>query len=236
LSGMRPSSGMQSSVGEGPDAERTEVTVPGDVGALEGLLEYPEDRLPSGGIVVAHPHPLHGATMKQPLVHRVAKACRREGLVTLRFNFRGVGRSAGSYSGTEEYRDVRAATAFLRQELPGLPVSLAGYSFGSVMSALAVVEGEDVASLALVALAVRWEEFMPGFLSRLGDYGGPVLSVLAERDDIAPPEEVTAFLQSTGVQPHTVVVPDVDHFFVGSQDAVADAVAGFARAVSLGDV
>ena len=74
----------------------------------------------AGGVVVAHPHPLHGGTMAQPVVYRIARACREQRLATLRFNFRGVGGSAGTFSGTEEYRDVEAAAAFLRGRLAAL--------------------------------------------------------------------------------------------------------------------
>lgn len=156
-------------------------------------------------------------------------------MATLRFNFRGVGRSAGGYSGIDEYRDVRAAASFMREELAGLPVCLAGYSFGSVMAALAVAEGQPAAALALVALAVRWEEFMPTFLEGLAAYPGPVLSVCAECDDVAPPDEVAGLLLELGVRPRTVTIPGADHFFIGHQDRVGGAVAAFMRAASLGE-
>ena len=201
---------------------RREVTIPGDV-SLEGLLEFPEGGAPVGGVVVAHPHPLHGSTLHQPVVHHVAKACRAHGLATLRFNFRGVGASGGVYSGLEEFRDVRAATAFLRAELPAdAPVSLAGYSFGAVMASLAVLDGEPAAALALVAFPLRWDEFVPGWFDRFGEYGGPVIAVGGERDIVAPPAEVEAFLRGVGLDPTMVVVPGADHFFAGASAGQRD--------------
>ncbi len=208
-------------------ALRREVTIPGDA-ALEGLLELPEDGPPLGGVVVAHPHPLHGSTMQQPVVHYVAKACRQKGLATLRFNVRGVGASEGAYSGREEFRDVRAAAAFLRAQLPpGLPVLLAGYSFGAVMASLAVIEGEPAAGLALVAFPLSWDEFVSHWFERFGEYAGPVIAVCGEYDPIAPPAAVEAFLRGVGLDPTMVVVPGADHFFGGERDSLSEPVARF---------
>ncbi len=86
------------------------VTIPGPP-ALEGIYETPDAPI-RGNAVVSHPHPLYGGTMVNPVVHHVAKACRRQRLATVRFNFRGVGSSEGKYQGTDEWRDV------------GLPLSL----------------------------------------------------------------------------------------------------------------
>jgi len=212
--------------------EREEVTLTGEVGALEGLLEHPDRGVPVGGVVVAHPHPLYGGTMVQPVVHHVARACRHEGLVTLRFNFRGVGASSGSYSGLDEYRDILAASAYLSERLEGLPISLCGYSFGAAMSALAAIDGASAAALALVAFPVHWEEMMPSFFDRLGLVSAPVLAVCGELDEIAPPAEVEELLRGAGVDPRMVKVPRADHFFIGLADHVGEVVAAFVREVS----
>src|SRR5660397_246157 len=123
--------------------------------ALEGILEFPAGDV-AGGVVISHPHPSYGRTMVNPVVHHMARGCQAQNLATLRFNFRGVGNSEGSYSHSREYRDVSAAARFLRGRLAEeAGVVLAGYSFGAGMSALAVAQGaegtEDVAGLALVA-------------------------------------------------------------------------------------
>ena len=73
-----------------------------------------------GGVVIAHPYPPHGATMAVPVVYRIARACRERGFATLRFNFRSVEGSLGTFSGTEEYRDVEAAVGFLVDQLAGV--------------------------------------------------------------------------------------------------------------------
>ena len=239
---------------------------------LEGILEWPENpgvsdteygaRAPqggapslraAGGIVIAHPHPLYGGTMAQPVVYRVAQACREQGLGSLRFNFRGVGRSAGHYSGVDEYRDVEAALAFLRgrlDALPGdtggssdagggsaedpqgsrrrLPLGLAGYSFGSVMAALAVGHGRvPVDSLALVALVVDWEELPPGMLDELARFGGPVLALCGETDDLAPPAVVEKALRGLGIDLRLEILAGTGHFFEQRQREVGRRVAAF---------
>jgi alpha/beta superfamily hydrolase len=196
--------------------------------ALEGLLELPEGP-PWGSVVVAHPHPLYGGTMVQPVVYHAARECRREGMVSLRFNFRGVGGSEGRHEGWQERHDVRAACAFLRQRQPDLPLVLAGYSFGSLMAALAVVDGERPAALALIAFVVEWDEFMPGFFGALAEYGGPVLAVCGEKDELAPPEKVEAFLTGAGLRAELRLVEGADHYFVGSQNEVGRVLADFAR-------
>jgi len=165
----------------------------------------------------------------------VARACRDVGLATLRFNFRGVGRSTGRYDGLDERHDVERAVAFLHARLPGAPVALAGYSFGSVMASLAVADGLEVAALALVALAVVWDEFMPQSLRPLCAFGGSVLALCGDRDPIAPPETVREFLTGLGLVPRMVVVPGADHSFLGHYEALERGAGGFFRDVFGGE-
>ncbi len=176
--------------------------------------------------------------MAQPVVYRVAQACRDRGMATLRFNFRGVGGSRGTYSGTEEYRDVEAAAAYLRGQLPGLageqvpgakelPMALAGYSFGSVMAAMAATGAVPVQALALVAFVVAWEEMPALALERLAGFRGPVLAVCGDRDDLAPPREVERVLAGLGLDFSLSVVEGADHFFENRQRQVGERVAAF---------
>jgi alpha/beta superfamily hydrolase len=205
---------------------------------LEGILEWPASGAVTGGVVVAHPHPLYGGTMAQPVVYRAAQACRDRGMVTLRFNFRGVGGSRGTYSGTEEYRDVEAAAAYLRGQLPGsageqvpgakeLPMALAGYSFGSVMAAMAATGAVPVQALVLVAFVVAWEEMPAHALERLAGFRGPVLAVCGDRDDMALPREVERVLAGLGLDFSLSVLEGADHFFENRQRQVGERVAAF---------
>ena len=202
---------------------------------LEGVLEWPGEGPVRGGVVVAHPHPLHGGTMAQPVVYRCAQASRDRGFATLRFNFRGVGGSEGAYSGRDEYRDVEAASAYLRSRMttvpestPGheLPLAVAGYSFGSVMAAVsAMTIMPDV--LVLIGFAVESDLFPRAALERLRMFPNPVLAVCGERDDLAPPEVVRAALAGINVDFRLRVVEGTGHFFEGRQREVGEAVASF---------
>jgi uncharacterized protein len=208
---------------------------------LEGILEWPG---PEGharvtrGVVVAHPHPLYGGTMAQPVVFRIAQACRRQGFASLRFNFRGVGRSGGRYSGSEEYRDVEAAVAFLRGRLAAdhgivetggrrLRLALAGYSFGSVMVAMAATGPTPIQALALIAPVVNWDESPPGAWDGLAAFRGPVLAVCGEKDDLAPPDDVGRVLGALKIDHRVVVVEGAGHLFERRQKDVGELVAAF---------
>src|SRR5660398_196420 len=94
---------------------KEQVVIDGEY-ALEGILEFPAGDV-AGGVVISHPHPSYGGTMVNPVVHHMARGCQAQNLATLRFNFRGVGNSEGSYSHSREYRDVSAAARFLRGRL-----------------------------------------------------------------------------------------------------------------------
>jgi alpha/beta superfamily hydrolase len=203
---------------------------------LEGLFEEDRPGDPRGGVVVAHPHPLYGGTMAQPVVHRVARACRERGLAALRFNFRGVGRSGGTYSGWEEYCDVLAALTYLQQKLStSAPMGLAGYSFGSVIAALAAAAqatalptaSGSVAALALIALPVGLQQEQPDARAALQDCEVPVLAVCGENDDIAPPESVARLLEDTVADHRLVVLPGAGHLFEGCTQEVGRIVAEF---------
>jgi alpha/beta superfamily hydrolase len=104
----------------------------GPAGRLEALIEEPEEGAPRATALVCHPHPQHGGTMHNKVVYRIARGLRRTGHAILRFNYRGVNLSEGSYAqGEGELEDARAALAYLRGRYPALPYTLAGFSFGS---------------------------------------------------------------------------------------------------------
>jgi alpha/beta superfamily hydrolase len=228
---------------------------------LEGILEWPEGVVGgaaaagesgtvagdpdagasgaiTGGVVIAHPHSLHGGTMAQPVVYRIGTACRERHLATLRFNFRGVGGSLGTYSGTEEYRDVEAAAAFLRGRMAALegdavpgpstpPLALAGYSFGSIMAARAATGVEPVEALALVGFVVSWGELPRDTFAKLAAFRGPVLAVCAENDDLGYPEDVERVLKDLGLDFTLSVVEGAGHFLEGRHREVGERVAAF---------
>ena len=124
---------------------------PGVEGTLEGMLAWDPQGKPRFAAVVCHPHPLHGGTMHNKVVFQAAKAALQEGLPTLRFNFRGVGKSTGSFGdGIGEREDVTAALDYLGTRFPAIPVCLLGFSFGASVGLR--VGANDPRVVALVGL------------------------------------------------------------------------------------
>jgi alpha/beta superfamily hydrolase len=180
----------------------------GPAGRLEGI--YRAAPAPGRAAVVCHPHPQRGGTMHNKVVYRAGKAFERLGFAVLRFNFRGVGRSVGSFAdGAGEADDVRAALDWLAGENPGLPLVVAGFSFGSVVGL--PVGADDARVTHLVGIGVP--ERFP--FDRLAASAVPKLFVHGERDELAPLEALRAGLRRVAPPFELVVVGDVDHFFAG---------------------
>lgn len=112
----------------------TPVLIDGPVGQLEALyLDHPE---PRGLALICHPNPVQGGTMLNKVVSTLQRTARDAGLITLRFNYRGVGTSAGTHDmGTGEVDDAEAAATWLREKHPDLPITLLGFSFGGFVAA-----------------------------------------------------------------------------------------------------
>jgi alpha/beta superfamily hydrolase len=211
--------------------ERDDIGEAGDSGATAGSAL---GATVNGGVVICHPYPPNGANMDLPVVHGMAKCCRQRQFVSLRFNFRSVGASEGSFSGTEEDRDVAAAVSHVSAELRPvggpevrLPLGLAGWSFGSVMAARAAAGLPEVKALALIGFVPNWEHLPADTYERLAGYHGPVLAVCAENDHHGTPDEVEKVLAGLGLRPHIQVVPGADHYLMGRHREVAELVADF---------
>ncbi|HUQ17072.1 MAG TPA: alpha/beta family hydrolase [Candidatus Saccharimonadales bacterium] len=180
--------------------------VPGPVGDLEATLRIP-DGPPRAIVVIAHPLPTHGGTMRNPLVAAVARACADQDLYALRFNFRGVGSSAGEWTGgTAEVDDLAAAVAHAHAAAPGLPLAVAGYSFGAITTLRWVAGGGSPAALALAGLPLRSVSFAPQELPPVPD---GTFIVAAEHDQFGTADELRL------AYPRAVIaeVAGVDHFF-----------------------
>ena len=111
------------------------VTIPGPAGDIEAVVETPEGAAPAAFAVVCHPHPLFGGTLDNKVVHTLARTFQELGAPTIRFNFRGVGRSAGSFAnGAGESEDASAVIEWGRARWPGASLWLAGFSFGGAIA------------------------------------------------------------------------------------------------------
>jgi hypothetical protein len=194
----------------------------GPAGRLEALLEEPEDRDPERVALVCHPHPLHGGTMHNKVVHRVARGLRRSGHVVLRFHFRGVNLSEGAHDGGRgEVDDARAALAVLRERYPDLPFTLAGFSFGSRVALRLAQENAAAERVIAVGLPAHY----PG-MEKLFECPVPRIFIHSTHDAICPPEPVREFYDSIHGLKQLIWVEARDHFFAGGLHELEEAVHG----------
>jgi len=187
---------------------------------LEGLLCRGEEG--RGGIILCHPHPLYGGDMDNNVVGGLQGALAQRGFSTLRFNFRGVGKSEGAYAdGVGEEADVRGAVDFVIEKTD-CPLFLAGYSFGAAVGTKAVVADERVRALACISPPIEMYDF-----SCLNDVAKPKLLVAGDRDFVCPVKPLEALFDSL-MQPKAIhIIPGADHFWGGMEDQVADYVIDF---------
>jgi len=180
-------------------------------GRLEGTLRVPDGQ-PRAIVVIAHPLPTHGGQMRNPLVAGIARASAERGWYALRFNFRGVGASAGTWTaGREELEDVGAAVEHARGIAPSLPLGLVGYSFGALMALRWVSRGGRVDALVLVGLALR---SVTGGENDLPPLSDGTFVVAAENDQFGTAAE----LRERFPRARIAEVRGVDHFFTGHRD------------------
>jgi alpha/beta superfamily hydrolase len=186
----------------------------GPAGELEALLEAPEDAEPRAYALVCHPHPLFGGTMHNKVVYRVARALRNAGYVVLRFNFRGVGKSQGRHDlGVGEIEDARWALEWVRGRYPGLPYTLAGFSFGSrVILSLGCALGD---AERLIALGFPAKRDPVGILS---ECPAPKAFIQSTHDEYGPPAEMEALYAQVAEPKRLIWVEAEDHFFAGGLD------------------
>jgi len=194
----------------------------GPAGPLEGLLQERDAHDHDLTAVVCHPHPLYGGTMHNKVAHRTASVLHALGAAVLRFNFRGVGRSAGAHDrGHGELEDARAALDFLRARYPGARRWAAGFSFGAWVAARLAAAEPDIGRLVLVAPPVGTANF--DVLARLEI---PKLVIQGTADVTCPPGRLR--VQFPGwADPKTLVeVAGATHFFDRHLGDLAAALSG----------
>jgi len=185
-------------------ATQRKITFAGPAGLLEGSLHLP-DNTPIAIAVVAHPLPIMGGTMDNKIVTTLTRAFVELGYATLRFNFRGVGESAGSYDeGNGEMLDAMAAADYLRAEFPGLPLVTAGFSFGGYVQARAA-EHLHPQQMVLIAPAV----------GRFAMPSVPANTVLVhgDADEVVELHELLQWARPQ--QLSVIVLAGAEHFFHG---------------------
>jgi uncharacterized protein len=202
------------------------VNIPTQTGHLEGILKPEEEGvIPRYAALVCHPHPLYGGTMHNKVVFKVAQALQMLGMPALRFNFRGVGRSTGTYDeGRGEMDDVRFALEFLSRRYPGLPVILGGFSFGAYV-ALRVAAIDDRVQ-AMIGLGVPARMLDVEYLQGCHK---PKLIIQGTKDELAPYALTVRWFEHVPAPKSLVAVQGADHFFQGHLDEVQAIIATFIR-------
>ena len=205
-------------------ARSLRLMIPGPAGPLEAVAEDASGAPRASYAVLCHPHPLHGGTMENKVVTTLARALQTGGVATLRFNFRGVGRSAGAFDcGRGETDDARAVANYGAARWPGHRLMLAGFSFGAFV-ALQLAQAEAAELLITVAPPVDRFDF-----SGLAAPRAPWLVVQGDADDVVDPQRVFEWVKRIAPAPDLVVVPGVGHFFHGHLAELREAVANALR-------
>lgn len=188
------------------------LTLDSDGLAIEALMERQSERW---GVVISHPHPLYGGDMTNGVVAAIMNAYRRCGATTLRFNFRGVGRSQGRYGkGVAEQTDVRAAIDHLAVCGIGR-IDLAGYSFGSWVNARAAAAGAPVGAMVMVSPPVAALDFTP--IDSLDCLG---LVLTGSADEYAPPAAVARSAAHWNSSADLRIIEGADHFYGARLDTL----------------
>lgn len=193
-----------------PTPTRT-LTIPGPAGTLEALLdEAAATTSPEAVAVVCHPHPQFGGTMTNKVVYSLAKAFNEAGATAVRFNYRGVGASTGTYDdGNGETADALAVLEWAAQRWPGAKLWLGGFSFGGAV-AIRAAAAHDVARLVTIAPAIRRITVDDSSLPQC-----PWLIVQGDQDELVDPNDIQQWAEGLSESPRLVMLPGVEHFFHG---------------------
>ncbi len=201
--------------------------IAGPAGALEARIEDP---VPAGAPrravgVVCHPHPLHGGTMQNKVVHTAARALQEAGAATVRFNFRGVGASAGRYDhGIGELADALAVIAWTRKHFGCDTLWLAGFSFGAATALQAAAQGARPSRLVTIAPPVGRIITEPVPRPEC-----PWLIVQGDEDELIELSAVQSWAAAFAPAPQLQVIAGAEHFFHGKLTQLREAILAFVR-------
>ncbi len=193
--------------------------IAGPAGPLEALLDEPEGE-PRAVAVFGHPHPQHGGTMHTKALYQAAKAMPRIGVAALRFNFRGVGRSVGTFdAGPGEKEDFKAAIDFVSERFPDAPIWAAGMSFGSWIAMTVGAQDSRVSLLLGIAPPVDRYDF-----DALRTCTLPKFIIHGEEDELISIKEIRKFYSQIPEPKELVTIEFANHLFEGKTPLVAEAV------------
>ena len=203
------------------DIRVTNVDIPGPAGLLEGIINAGSGTEPRAIAVLAHPLPTAGGTMHTKAVFHAAKALARIDVPVLRFNFRGVGRSAGSFSdGPGERDDCRAALAFMKARYADVRrIWCGGMSFGSWVALTVGAEDPGVTALIGIACPVNKYDY-----STVVAAAKPTFLIHGEHDELIPIKEARKFYALLSEPKELVSIDGADHLFDGKVSEVGEAI------------
>ncbi len=205
-------------------AQVRKLWIPGPAGRLEAALRVADAARATA--VVAHPHPLHGGTMHNPVVFRADRQLHRLGLTTLRFNFRGTGDSQGEHdNGRGEVEDLCSAASWVRGLAPRVPLIVVGYSFGAWCCVRLAERDHSIRALIGIGLPVRTQAF-----DEIARLGRPLAVVQGSDDELGSPGEVRRLLDRAKPKGRLFVVDGASHLFANCAKVAASRVEQAARA------
>jgi uncharacterized protein len=195
--------------------------IDGPVGRLEALLDEPAAGVDvRAAVVFAHPHPQYGGTMHSKVVYQAAKALGRIGCAVLRFNFRGVGSSAGAFDeGVGESDDFRAGLDFMQQRYQSVRLWAGGFSFGAWIALTVAVQNPRVSTMIGIAPPVARYDMEAVRCSAKAKF-----FIQGERDELCPLKQMQEFYAHCEEPKELVVIDAADHLFDGKTSEVGDAI------------
>lgn len=184
--------------------------IDGPAGQIEAILEQPDHPRDDVIAVICHPHPLHGGTMTNKVVTTLARAFRECGIISLRFNFRGIGQSAGEFANAiGETEDCIAVIDWMQAQYPDRKLILAGFSFGSYCAYRAQTERPAAITIS-VAPPVHHYDF-----TALTQPAEDWIVLMGDDDEVVPAQQVYDWIAALPRQPELCRFSDTGHFFHG---------------------
>lgn len=185
--------------------------IPTDHGSLETISFIPQNF--KSVMIVTHPHPLHGGNMNNKVVYTLANLAQQNGLYSIRFNFRGVGKSTGQYNdGVGEIHDLRTVINFVLKNIKPEKIYLSGFSFGSRIILKIMEEGFEPSGIIFAGLPIEFFKLA----SLKTKIHSPVLLIQGENDEFTSESAATNFIEQSHFQNVRLqIIPKCDHFFTG---------------------